>query len=117
MYVEMEPVRLSFGFVDETDVRFNMGQYGDGSAAIDAWWNDELLAHVTTRVRHFTPDEGCVLIKDYSENDGIALALEDLALISPTGRSVPSGFVELHEYELRGPFKLAWQRMTSEETA
>ncbi|MDQ2675180.1 MAG: hypothetical protein M3Y34_00085 [Actinomycetota bacterium] len=40
------------------------------------------------------PDE--VLVKDYSENAGMLAALIEAGVVVPTGRSIRSGYVELH---------------------
>lgn len=44
--------------------------------------------------------EGEVLIKNYSENEGISKALQDAGVTRFTGRKVPCGFVELEVHEL-----------------
>jgi hypothetical protein len=46
-----------------------------------------------------------VCIKDYSENEGMAAALEAAGVIKPTGRTVRYGFVEIPVCELLGPFR------------
>ena len=46
------------------------------------------------------PDEGCVFIKDYAENEGVLKALEDAGAIELTGRVYRSGFVDIPEAKL-----------------
>ncbi len=36
-----------------------------------------------------------VLIKSYSENEGMLSALASAGVVEPTGKTIPSGFVEL----------------------
>jgi len=47
------------------------------------------------------PAEGCVWIKDYSENEGIADWIEANGIAIRTGEVLPNGFVLLIEMKLR----------------
>lgn len=89
---------------DNYDVRFRRGRYSNGAVAIQAVDNlsGEVVCTVTTNLHEAFPSEGCVFVKDYSENGGLADQLEDAGLIKPTGRWEPSGWVQIQEYRLTG---------------
>lgn len=57
----------------------------------------ELLARVSAFVEDDPPDEGCIWVKNYSENSGIQEALCAAGILELTGRTVKTGFVELQE--------------------
>jgi hypothetical protein len=44
------------------------------------------------------------IIKDYSENAGIAAALEQAGVIKPTGRTIPVGFAKCPIVTVRPPY-------------
>jgi hypothetical protein len=46
------------------------------------------------------PAEGCVWIKDYSENEGVLQALTDAGVIKPTSRTTQAGYAIVHEAAL-----------------
>ncbi len=72
-------------------------QYGNGRTAlqlIDAE-DGELVATATVNLPHIqiAPDE--VIIKDYSENDGLLNVLVKAGIVEDTGRKVKSGYVDI----------------------
>lgn len=103
----------SLTFADYTygGVYFTLGSYGDGSPAIQAWQKSDPYTPLTTVTVNLgaygaTPEKGCVFVKDYSENKGLAQALMDADLIRPTERVVelPHG-LKVQEYEVLAPFR------------
>lgn len=84
--------------------RVILGRYGDGSIAIRLVGEyGELLSTPTAALQHHKPDEGNVLIKDYSQCAGMLENLNQLGIIGPPLRTVRSGFVDLYECELTIP--------------
>ena len=61
--------------------------------------SDEPLLIATTNVAGYVCDPGHVLIKNWSENEGIYEALLKAGVIGPVVRRVPTGFVEAYECE------------------
>jgi hypothetical protein len=81
------------------DVNVSIGHYASGRKAIKLFdVEDGLPCVVATAdlpdlaIKH--QDE--VLIKDYSENEGMKLFLEKHNIVKFTGKTVVSGFVELY---------------------
>lgn len=60
---------------------------------------EELMTFATRAIDQDVP-EGCVAIKDYSENEGLLDALVEADIVMPTGKTYPSGFTELIECRL-----------------
>lgn len=83
------------------DVNFRFAQYADGGIAILMDSSDGPVGKVTVNLET-PPAKGCVWIKDYSENEGLALFLESRGLIEATGRMLVTGFVTVGEYRLVG---------------
>ncbi len=75
------------------------GYYHDGSLALQAY-SDAGPAYTATVCIHTPPAEGCVWIKDWSENEGVFDALVAAGIIEPTGRIERSGFVTVPEGRL-----------------
>jgi len=61
--------------------------------------NNEPLSTATVWL-HEQPAEGCVWIKNWSENEGVLESLTEAKIIEPTGRTCPTGWVEAHEAKL-----------------
>lgn len=70
----------------------------------DEGWGAEPLADVTVNLPA-APASGCIWLKDYSENAGMADSLKELGWVSPTGRTEKSGWVTIEEYRLEGELK------------
>lgn len=62
----------------------------------------EPLCMATTNVAGYHCDPGHVLIKDWSENEGVYVALLKAGIIGPVVREVPTGFVKAYECEYFG---------------
>lgn len=89
------------------EVEFRFGQYeADETIAIQAVdaRTGELDATVTVCMPEM-PQEGCVWIKDYGENEGWEDELLRLGLIELTGRTCSSGFVVVNEGRLIGDWE------------
>ena len=95
------PHRVGVRFQDwDCDVEFR--KYGNGQTALvlrDASDGEE-VAVATVNIPGVMLGPGEVLIKDYSENDGMLAALENAGIVTATGRSVESGFVRIPVCEL-----------------
>lgn len=64
----------------------------------------EPVTTVTVNLPGTRPDPGCILVKDYSENEGLLAELVTAGLLEPTGRFFPSGqFVSVPEARIVGP--------------
>lgn len=72
--------------------------YGDGSTALvlDNKWDGEHFATVSVWLG-VAPAEGCIWVKNYSENAGMLLALTAAGVLEATGRFTLSGFVSIPE--------------------
>ena len=64
----------------------------------------ELLAKVTVNMAGMGsfPAQGCVFVKDYSENEGMLKAFVDKGWMQSTGRTVKSGWSTVTEAKLTG---------------
>jgi hypothetical protein len=90
-------MRITMNGVAYDDVSVRRDTYLDGTLALRL---DDLfgpLATATVHLDHEQPSEGCVWIKDYSENTGILASLTEAGVIAPTGRVVQAGFTHVHE--------------------
>jgi len=84
-------------YIREDGVHFiHAGCYGDESPAyiIEEATTGEQLATVTVSMQGYgvKPDAGCIFVKDYGENEGLAQALVDANVIRLTGRTFDAGF-------------------------
>src|SRR4051812_37940010 len=74
----------------------------------------EEVAVATVNVPEAHLGENQVLIKDYSENHGMLAALERAGILRATGRSVRSGFTEIHICDLL--VDPPWKQKTADRT-
>lgn len=95
------PITVTLMGVTYDDVTIERAAYGDGSPALRLWCEDGPLATATVFLSHATPAEGCVWIKDYSENEGMLASLIEAGVIEATGRVERAGFVPVWEARLR----------------
>jgi hypothetical protein len=82
-----------------TDVNISIGQYPSGRKAISLVDVEDGLSYAiaTTNLPDLrVKSEDEVLIKDYSENEGILDFLISHNIVIFTGKTVVSGWVELH---------------------
>jgi len=71
--------------------------YGEGLALTLTEADGEPLATATVYMRDAEPAQGCVWIKDWSENEGMLGSLVKAGVIEPTGRTTQAGFTIAHE--------------------
>jgi len=78
------------------------GQYGNGRIAITL--NDAVdgspVAKATVNLADVPLPDNHVLIKDWSENEGMLNCLEENGIVKSTGKTHSTGFVSAHECEL-----------------
>ena len=81
------------------DVTLRRETYRQGGDALQLWKDGELLATATVWLPT-PPAEGCVWIKDWSENSGMLDSLVAAGVIEKTGRLKQTGFVVAREGRL-----------------
>jgi hypothetical protein len=59
---------------------------------VDAYTDEPIATASVSLDVPLEPDE--ILIKDWSENEGMLLSLEQAGIIEDTGKRIPSGFVQ-----------------------
>ena len=87
-------------YVPAGDYQLKFGKYPNGSTAMAL--HDEHGARVVTPTVALDqlPPDGYVLIKDWSENDGMFDALLAAGVIGPIYDIIPTGFVQAYVCEL-----------------
>jgi hypothetical protein len=70
-------------------------KYDNGRVAIQLWCSEGPMARATVNVPEYEPDFDEVLVKDYSENEGMLKALIDSGIVKDTGKRVHTGYVTL----------------------
>lgn len=82
---------------DRTKVTVQIAKYGNNRNAIQLTEADTGFPYMTCTVNmpHVTLNSFEVLIKDYSENEGVLKFLVDNNIVTDTGRGEVSGFVVL----------------------
>lgn len=74
------------------NVEVQFGHHGDGSLAIRlVLENGEVLSNVTMVVEGYKAPEGYVVVKDYSEGEGMAEALEVAEVLHPAMTTLEFG--------------------------
>lgn len=80
---------LHFLDQDWPDVAVLTGRYENDDLAVVLTCEDgEPLTRVSVNVPNEHPAPGCVFIRDYSENAGLADALVAVGVVEPTGRTI-----------------------------
>lgn len=74
--------------------------YANGSKALTLCTDEYEPLCTATVALDVLPSDGCVFIKDWSENEGIASSLVSAGIIKLTGRTIPTGYVEALEAKL-----------------
>lgn len=92
-------IHLKTTYTDD-DAILVPGRYGNGTTAIQAFTLDGELITVATVALDYIPDEGNVLIKDWSENEGVYKCLYDNGIVGEVVNKVPTGFVTAIEVPL-----------------
>jgi hypothetical protein len=82
---------------------FKWGKYSSGQTELQlVSERGEPMMTVTSNMPDSNVPEGCIVIKDYSENKGIRSELVRLGVIEPRAEmGIPSGFVVLHVHRLK----------------
>ena len=75
-------------------------EYPNGRLALTIEDDEGEIARCTTNVASAQLAEGEVLIKDYSENEGMLAMLISAGVVKDTGRRVQSGWVQIPVCEL-----------------
>lgn len=91
----------AFGATHEVHPEF--GAYSNGRLAISFFDEEGPYAKLTVNMPDDHLDPGEVFIKDWSENEPLALALLDAGWIEYTGREVQAGFAIAKVARLAGP--------------
>lgn len=63
------------------------------------------VATATVNLPDVSLGKNQVAIKDWSENEGMLLALTEAGVVKPTGQTVSSGYVAVPVCELQPPFR------------
>ena len=94
------PIRIKFNQWDCLLLRSSV--YGNGRTALVLidYHDKEPVAVATVNLPHVPLAKDEVIIKDYSENEGMLQALVDAGIVKPTGRMVVSGFVAMEVCKL-----------------
>lgn len=98
----MEEIKLHLKtkYINESAL-ITAGIYGDGAIALRATsLIGEPLATLTASIPDEIPGEGCVFLKDWSENEGIAECLVNSGIVELTGREVKCNYVTAKEAKL-----------------
>ena len=79
-----------------------MKRYVDGNPCLQLTHATESypVATATTNIAGFKVPDGYILIKDWSENEGMLECLTKAGVIEPTGEKVSTGFVQAHVAKL-----------------
>jgi len=89
-----ETFKIKTKYISEQDVVLEYGEYGNGRVAIQlASVDGEPLCVATVNLPNADVPDGHVLIKNYSENEGILDALVKAGVIGEPIAEIPTGFV------------------------
>jgi len=94
-----EPKFVSF---KSWDCHVKFGQYANGRIAIRlvGAHDGEPIATATVNVPEISVEHGNVLVKDYSENEGMLDALVHAGIVSPPVKEWYAEYVEFYECKL-----------------
>jgi hypothetical protein len=101
----MSTFHIKTAYADD-DVFIEKGKYHDGSTALrllDETGQPVLIATVCLSHIEEKPAQGNVFIKDWSENEGLLVSLQQSKIVGPTLRDIPTGFAKAYECELLIP--------------
>lgn len=78
-----------------------VGHYADGGLALELYQGGEKQMRCTVCLSGIKPSAGHILVKDWSENEGLLKALTDAGVIDPVpSRVLRSHFVDVFEVRL-----------------
>src|SRR5436309_716672 len=89
----------------DTDCTVEKHQYDNGRVALRLVDEEGPVATATVNMPNVPLGKNQVLIKDWSENEGMLAALTAAGVVKPTGETIRSGFVEVPVCELQPPFR------------
>lgn len=89
----------------EWECTLQISRYENGRPRLSLVDEEGPVATCTVNMPDVPLRRNQVLIKDWSENEGMAAALEAAGVIKPTGQTVRSGFVEIPVCELQPPHR------------
>lgn len=95
----MTTIQLKTAHINEA-VNVARATYPNGSTALVLIGDDGSRVGVATIAIDELPSAGNVFIKDWNENTGILTSLQRAGIVGPVIRSIPAGFVTVHEVEL-----------------
>lgn len=77
------------------DVTIKKGTYGNGRVALEliGLQNGAPFAVITVNLPEYTVRDGLVLIKNWSENEGLMEQLQAYGVLGPSIAKVPTGYV------------------------
>ena len=76
------------------------GRYIDGSLALEVYGEMGKMFKATVCLPSYVPAPRHVMIKDWSENEGVLDALIEAGVIEPPVRKIPINYVVAHECRL-----------------
>jgi hypothetical protein len=80
-------------------------QYDNGRVALQLVDEEGPVATATVNLPDAELGKNEVLVKNWSENQGMLDALVAARVVKPTGKTIRSGFVEVPVCELQPPFR------------
>ena len=90
-------------YCELTKDKLRISKYNNGRIAISAIDSDGIpLCKCTVNLPDIQIPDDFVLIKNYSENEGVLEDLIEMDVISEAITTIPSGFIEVHLCEFKG---------------
>lgn len=84
-------------YFDFTKDMIVKGKYSNGNTALSVIDDDGLpIAKLTTNIEDINLKDGEVIIKNYSENEGVLQDLIDMGIVNEPHLIIPSRFVEFN---------------------
>src|SRR4051812_12345873 len=82
------------------DVWIELGKYANGRTAITLHDDEGQVACATVNLPEYDLQLGEVIIKSYSENEGMFEFLTRNNIVGATGREIQTGYVKVHVCKL-----------------
>lgn len=90
---------IKLGGFTYNDVVTHAATYPNGSLAL-VLYNEHGAVATVSVLAELPADEGCIWVKNYSENAGVQEALIDAGVLKLTGRTTRVGYATVHEAEV-----------------
>lgn len=99
-----EPIKVKATgkFLDPGTYNLAVHKFGDNTPAIVLNKDSQREAVLTVSVKGVTLEPDEILVKNWGANEGIADSLVEEGLITPTGKFIPTGYVEAQIYKWVG---------------